>query len=197
MPKSNSQQKSTRDTRTRRQQVGAERRGSGGIAEGKDWPEGPESSRGEIFLNCGRAREKLTGRNTARLFAKQRGWETPEKSRPNPAGGRRQGEGQGANSAPEKPPPPTRQTGPGSCLKTSWDPTGGARWGRGGRRQGAMRSPNLRGSLWWGRLNQAAKLGLSGRFWLFVANWGLDQWNDLYKIQHMQCSSRSFYVPAL
>ena len=38
---------------------------------------------------------------------------------PIPAGGRRQGEGQGANSAPEKPPPPTRQTGPGSCLKTS------------------------------------------------------------------------------
>ena len=31
-------------------------------------------------------------------------------------GGR--GEGKGANSAPEKPPPPTRQTGPGSCLKT-------------------------------------------------------------------------------
>ena len=31
MPKSNSQQKSTPDARTRRQQVGAERRGAGGI----------------------------------------------------------------------------------------------------------------------------------------------------------------------
>ena len=32
VPKSNSQQKSTPDTHTRRQQVGAERRGAGGIA---------------------------------------------------------------------------------------------------------------------------------------------------------------------
>ena len=32
MPKSNSQQKSTPDTRIRHQQVGAERRGAGGIA---------------------------------------------------------------------------------------------------------------------------------------------------------------------
>ena len=32
MPKSNSQQKSTPDTRIRYQQVGAERRGAGGIA---------------------------------------------------------------------------------------------------------------------------------------------------------------------
>ena len=35
MPKSNSQQKSTPDTRIRHQQVGAERR-AGGIAYGKD-----------------------------------------------------------------------------------------------------------------------------------------------------------------
>ena len=32
MPKSNSQQKSTPDAHTRQQQVGAERRGAGGIA---------------------------------------------------------------------------------------------------------------------------------------------------------------------
>ena len=38
MPKSNSQQKSTPDACTRRQQVGAERRGAGGIASGKDRP---------------------------------------------------------------------------------------------------------------------------------------------------------------
>ena len=53
------------------------------------------------------------------------------------------GEGKGANSAPEKPPPPTRQTGPGSYLKTSWVSTGGARWGRRGKRPTAPgeRSP--------------------------------------------------------
>ena len=36
MPKSNSQQKSTPDARIRHQQVGEERRGAGGIAQGKD-----------------------------------------------------------------------------------------------------------------------------------------------------------------
>ena len=36
MPKSNSQQKSTPDARIRHQQEGAEQRGAGGIAEGKD-----------------------------------------------------------------------------------------------------------------------------------------------------------------
>ena len=36
MPKSNPQQKSTADALIRHQQVGAEWRGAGGIAEGKD-----------------------------------------------------------------------------------------------------------------------------------------------------------------
>ena len=49
MPKSNSQQKSTPDTRIRHQQVGAEWRRAGGIAEGKDRPEGHESNRRELF----------------------------------------------------------------------------------------------------------------------------------------------------
>ena len=57
MPKSNSQQKSTPDAGTRHQQVGAKRRGADCIAQGKDWPEGPESSRRELFLNCGIARK--------------------------------------------------------------------------------------------------------------------------------------------
>ena len=54
-------------------------------------------------------------------------------------------EGKGANSAPEKPPPPTRQTGPGSYLKTSWDPTGDVRWGHRGKRRTAPgeRATNL------------------------------------------------------
>ena len=51
-------------------------------------------------------------------------------------GGR--GEGKGANSAPEKPPPPTRKTGPGSYLKTSSDPTGSAQ--QGPRREKARRT---------------------------------------------------------
>ena len=49
MPKSNSQQKSTPDARTGHQQVGAERRGVGGIAYGKDRPKGPESNPRELF----------------------------------------------------------------------------------------------------------------------------------------------------
>ena len=39
-----------------------------------------------------------------RRFAKQRDWETPEKSRPIPTGGRRQGEGKGENSPREATP---------------------------------------------------------------------------------------------
>ena len=48
MPKGNSQQKSTPDARIRHQQVEAERRGAGGIAWGKDRPEGPEGSWREL-----------------------------------------------------------------------------------------------------------------------------------------------------
>ena len=65
MPKSNSPQKSTPYTRIHHQQVGAERKGAGGIAEGKDRAECPEGNRRELMrdsnLNCGIARErKLT-----------------------------------------------------------------------------------------------------------------------------------------
>ena len=41
MPKSNSQQKSTPDARICHQQVGAEQRGAGGIASGKDQAQMP------------------------------------------------------------------------------------------------------------------------------------------------------------
>ena len=89
MPKSNSQQKSTPDARTCHQQVGAKRRRAGGIAWGKDRPKhtaGASQNKGT---------EKLQRR-----------------SGPSPleVGGR--GEGKGANSAPEKLPLPTLQTGP-------------------------------------------------------------------------------------
>ena len=48
MPKSNSQQESTPDTRIHHQQVGTERRGAGGIAQGKDRPECPEGNWREL-----------------------------------------------------------------------------------------------------------------------------------------------------
>ena len=81
---------------------------------------GPKARRavGESFFKLWESEEKLTSRNTPPAVRKTKGRRNSEKSRPIPAGGRRQGEGKGANSAPEKPPPPTRQTGPGSCLKT-------------------------------------------------------------------------------
>ena len=43
------------------------------------------------------------------------------------------GEGKGANSAPEKPPPPTLQTGPRFLSKDFLRPNRSARWGRGGK----------------------------------------------------------------
>ena len=49
MPKSNSPQKSTPYTRIHHQQVGAERKGAGGIAEGKDRAECPEGNRRELM----------------------------------------------------------------------------------------------------------------------------------------------------
>ena len=49
MPKKNSQQKSTPDARIRHQQVGAERRGAGGIACDKDQPKCPEGNRRELL----------------------------------------------------------------------------------------------------------------------------------------------------
>ena len=71
MPKSNSQQKSTPDVRTRHQQVGAKQRGAGGIAQGKD---GPKALRavGESFFKLWESKEKLTSLNTLQRFAKQR-----------------------------------------------------------------------------------------------------------------------------
>ena len=49
MPKSNSQQKSTPGAHTCHQQIGAEQRGVGGIAWGKDWPEALRTIGGSSF----------------------------------------------------------------------------------------------------------------------------------------------------
>ena len=92
MPKSNSQQKRTPDACICHQQVGAERRGAGGIAQGEDRAECPEGNLRDITwdgnLNCGIAkeREKINRRkalikHTVGLFAEQRmDWAFPEKS---------------------------------------------------------------------------------------------------------------------
>ena len=59
---------------------------------------------GGSFFKLWESEEKLTGRNTPLAFRKTKGLRNSEKSRPVPAGGRRQGGGERANSAPEKPP---------------------------------------------------------------------------------------------
>ena len=118
MPKSNSQQKSTPDTRTRHQHGGGmERSGQHCIGWGparRPW----EQSEGAI-LDCGRAREKINRpEHTSAGRSQNKGTETLQRrasllrTGPSPleVGGRR--EGKGANSAPEKAPPPTLQTGP-------------------------------------------------------------------------------------
>ena len=65
---------------------------------------------GSFFLNCGRAREKLTGRNTPAVH-KTKGLRNSREEPPHPrwreVGGRGRGKGQ---TAPEKPPlPPGKQ----------------------------------------------------------------------------------------
>ena len=104
---------------------------------------GPKARRavGESFFKLWESEEKLTSRNTPPAVRKTKGRRNSEKSRPIPTGGRRQGEGQRANSAPEKPPPPTRQAGPGSCLKTS---SGSLRpWREGARSARGESAPSL------------------------------------------------------
>ena len=65
----------------------------------------------------GERERKLTGRNTLPAVRKTKGLRNSREelacgwTRPSPLEGGGRGEGKGANSAPEKPPPPTRQTG--------------------------------------------------------------------------------------
>ena len=65
------------------------------------------------------SKEKLTCSNTLQAVHKTKRLRNSREEPPIPAGGRRQGEGKGANSAPEKPPPPTRQTGLQFLFKDS------------------------------------------------------------------------------
>ena len=65
------------------------------------------------LLNCGKAREKINWPKHTSGGSQNKGTEKLQRrAGPSPleVGGR--GEGKGANSAPEKPPPPTLQTGP-------------------------------------------------------------------------------------
>ena len=72
MPKSNSQQKSTPDARTRHQQVGAKRRGVGALLRVRT---GPKALRavGGSFFKLWESEEKLTGRNTPLAVRKTKG----------------------------------------------------------------------------------------------------------------------------
>ena len=128
MPKSNSQQESTPDARIRHQKAGAERRGAGSIAQGKEWAEGPEGNLRELLwdtnLNCRTAkeREKITA-NTLPAIHRTKG---PSKSREGLAGcrpaqpRRRQEAGEGERG---RLGPYCAANGPPvfSSLKTSWD----------------------------------------------------------------------------
>nr|CAI9689217.1 unnamed protein product [Rangifer tarandus platyrhynchus] len=87
-----------------------ERRGASGIAWGKDRPEDPESNRRELFF---KRWDKINRPEHTACGLQNKGTEKVQRrAGPSPleVGGR--GEGKRANSAPEKPPPPTLQTGP-------------------------------------------------------------------------------------
>ena len=119
MPKSNSQQKSTPDARTRHQQVGVKRRGAGGIAWGKDQPEGPESSRRELF-KLWESKEKLTGRNTLPAVCKTKGLRNCREEPPHPRWRKEaEGRGKGQTQPQRSHPLPHCKQAPGSYLKTS------------------------------------------------------------------------------
>ena len=112
MPKSNSQQKSTPDARTRHQQVGAKGEEQAALLRVRTGPKALRAVRGSFF-KLWESKEKLTGRNTTAGGSQNKGTEKLQRgAAPSPleVGGR--GEGKGANSAPETPTPPTRQTGP-------------------------------------------------------------------------------------
>ena len=107
---------------------------------------GPKALRavGGSFFKLWESKEKLTGRNTLPAVRKTKGLRNSREEPVIPAGDRRQGEGKGANSAPEKPPPPTLQKGPRFLSKDFLRPDRGARWGRRGKRRVAPgdRAPN-------------------------------------------------------
>ena len=112
MPKSNSQQKSTPDARTRHQQEGANGEELAAFLRVRTGPKALRAVEGAL-LNCGTAREKINRQEHTVCRSQNKGTEKLQRrAGPSPleVGGR--GEGKGANSAPEKPPPPTWQTGP-------------------------------------------------------------------------------------
>ena len=75
---------------------------------------GPKALRaiGGSFFKLWDSKEKLNSQKTLRAVHKTKGLRNFREEPAIPAGGRSRVEGKGANSAPEKPPPPTLQTGP-------------------------------------------------------------------------------------
>ena len=103
---------------------------------------GPKALRavGGSFFKLWESKEKLTGRNTPQAVRKTKGLRN---SREEPAHRRWRkeagGRGKGQTQPQRSHPLPHGKQAPGSYLKTSWDPTGGARWGSGGKRRAAPR----------------------------------------------------------
>ena len=75
---------------------------------------GPKALRavGGSFFKLWDSKEKLTSPNTLPAVCKTNGLRLQRRAGPSPLEVGGSGEGKGANSAPEKPPPPTLQTGP-------------------------------------------------------------------------------------
>ena len=160
MPKSNSQQKSTprRPHPPPASGGGMERSGRHCLGEGparRPW----EQSEG-AFLKLWESKEKLTCLNTLPAVRKTKGLRNSREEPARPRWRKEAGGREGANSAPEKPPSPTLQTGPRFYLKTSWDATVGARWGPAGKRRAAP--GRVRASLWLPELLRPGKTQHAG-----------------------------------
>ena len=74
---------------------------------------------GESFFKLWDSKEKLIIPKTAGGSQNKGTEKLQRRAGPSPLEVGGSGEGKGANSTPEKPPPPTLQTGPGSYLKNS------------------------------------------------------------------------------
>ena len=83
MPKSNSQQKSTPDARTRHQQVGAEREERAALLRVGTGPKALRAVGGGSF-KLWESEEKLTGRNTPPAVRKTKGLRNSKEEPPHP-----------------------------------------------------------------------------------------------------------------
>ena len=100
------------------------------------------------FFKLWESKEKLTSRNTLLAVRKTKGLRNSrEEPSTVPLEVVSRGEGKGANSAPEKPPPPTLKTGPRFLSKDILRPDSAARTGA-AEGKGAPHPGKVRPSLW-------------------------------------------------